>query len=243
MLAQATGPPTRRQHARACPGSSVPGPQTRWASRTSWLSDVTMRIGIDPHTQKVLRAKGIDVQAARTACAAIAAFADHGSGHNICAANTTILDRMYDMSGSRRSVRWLQNLFDALHELGWLHTTYRGTGNPHWPRTPNRTSVRHLAPIAPLPVSLPDQQLSTEPDSDCALSGFSHFVLESSVGLYSPRHGPGHTRPRAGPNIGDKPLPPPQPTHPPAAPPTPSGTWGGSKRARRGLSPPAPPAV
>ena len=224
-----------RAHALAHP---CPAPQTRWASRTSWLSDATMRIGIDPHTQKVLGAKGFDLQAVRPACAAIASFADHGSGHNICAANTTILDRMYDMSGLRRSVRWLQNLFDALHELGWLHTAYRGTGNPHWPHTPNRTSVRHLAPIAPLPVSPPDQQLSTEPAADCALSGFSHFVLESSVGLFSPRHGRANAPPRAGPNTGKKTATPRQPTQRTATPPTPTGTGRGSKpRAPR----PQPP--
>ena len=223
-----------RAHALAHP---CPAPQTRWASRTAWLSDVTMRMGIDPYTQKVLGAKGFDLRAVRDACAALASFADHGSGHNICAANTTILDRMYDMSGLRRSVRWLQNLFDALHELGWLHTAYRGTGNPHWPHTPNRTSVRHLAPIAPLPVSLPDQQLSTEPAADCALSGFSHFVLKSSVGLFSPRHGRANAPPRAGPNTGEKTRTGPDPTPRTATPPTPTGTGRDSK-----LRAPRPPA-
>ena len=227
-----------RAHALAHP---CPAPQTRWASRTAWLSDATMRMGIDPYTQKVLGAKGFDLRAVRDACAAMASFADHGSGHNICAANTTILDRMYDMSGLRRSVRWLQNLFDALHELGWLHTAYRGTGNPHWPHTPNRTSVRHLAPIAPLPVSPPDQQLSTEPAADCALSGFSHFVLKSSVGLFSPRHGRANAPPRAGPNTGEKTRTGPDPTPRTATPPTPTGT-GRDSKLRAPRPQPAPQA-
>ncbi|MGB8402613.1 MAG: hypothetical protein WCE30_00905, partial [Mycobacterium sp.] len=123
----------------------VPAELPMWTSRDGWIGEVTVWLATDEGLAACARLH-IRPERVLRAAVVLAAHADHGTGRNCAAANSTVA------AGADCSERTVTNARVVLAASGLAVEVHRGTGSASTPGYGRRPSVWHLI-SRPTPVS------------------------------------------------------------------------------------------